>query len=138
MAAASARGGCLCGAVRYRVDGPLRPVVACHCSQCRRTSGHYVAASGAAWKDLTIDDEDALTWYRSSPMARRGFCRICGGNLFWAADGRDDVSIAAGTLDPPTGLSTVLHICIEDRSDYYGIPQGEPVQEGREHRLGRD
>ncbi|MGO1081292.1 GFA family protein [Inquilinus sp. CA228] len=36
-------GGCLCGAVRYRVTGPLRPVVACHCSQCRRTSGHVAA-----------------------------------------------------------------------------------------------
>ena len=36
-------GGCLCGAVRYEIRGPLRGVIACHCSQCRRTSGHYVA-----------------------------------------------------------------------------------------------
>ena len=39
------RGRCLCGAVNYRVDGPLRPVVACHCGQCQRTSGHFVAAT---------------------------------------------------------------------------------------------
>ena len=39
------RGGCLCGAVRYEAQGPLRPVVACHCDMCRRTSGHFAAAT---------------------------------------------------------------------------------------------
>jgi hypothetical protein len=39
-----ATGGCLCGAVRYEVRGPLRPVVYCHCTQCRRTSGHFSAS----------------------------------------------------------------------------------------------
>ena len=36
---------CLCGVVRYEVRGPLRPVIACHCTQCRRTSGPFVAAT---------------------------------------------------------------------------------------------
>ena len=54
-------GGCLCGAVRYRVDGPLDPVVACHCTQCRRSSGHHVAATGARREDVTIEGE--VAWY---------------------------------------------------------------------------
>ncbi|HGG64526.1 MAG TPA: GFA family protein, partial [Rhodobacteraceae bacterium] len=36
-------GGCLCGAVTYVVNGPLRDVIACHCTQCRKSSGHHVA-----------------------------------------------------------------------------------------------
>ena len=43
--ARTTRGGCLCGAVTYELAGELRPVVACHCNQCRKTSGHYVAAT---------------------------------------------------------------------------------------------
>ncbi|WP_442475962.1 GFA family protein [Roseovarius litorisediminis] len=45
------RGSCQCGAVRYEVAGPLRQVVGCHCSQCRKTSGHYVAATQSVGKD---------------------------------------------------------------------------------------
>ena len=53
-------GGCLCGAVRYRVDGPLDPVVACHCTQCRRSTGHHAAATGARREDVTIDGDGRL------------------------------------------------------------------------------
>ena len=47
-------GGCECGAVRYRVTGTLRKVVYCHCAQCRRTSGHFVAATACATDNLTF------------------------------------------------------------------------------------
>jgi len=47
-------GSCLCGAVTYQVSGALRPVVACHCSQCRKASGHHVAATSAARADVAI------------------------------------------------------------------------------------
>ena len=52
-------GSCLCAAVRYRVDGPLREVVNCHCERCRRVSGVFLAATAAARADLTIDDATA-------------------------------------------------------------------------------
>ena len=117
----SLTGSCLCGGVRYRVDGPLRPVVACHCSQCRKTSGHYVAATQAAMQDLTITG-DSLTWFRSSEVARRGFCRVCGGNLFWHRHDSPRVSIMAGTLDGPTGLRMDSQIHVETKGDYYDLP----------------
>src|SRR5207248_10006566 len=47
-------GRCLCGSVSYVVSGPLRPVVACHCSQCRRMTGHFMAATAARCTDLDI------------------------------------------------------------------------------------
>ena len=117
-------GGCLCGAVTYRIAGPLRDVVACHCRQCRKTSGHFVAATAARTEDLTIVDGGALRWYRSSEAAERGFCGVCGSSLFWRRFGGDDVSIMAGGLDGPTGLTIASHIFVQDAGDYYDVPAG--------------
>lgn len=127
-----AKGGCLCGAVRYEIDGPPRPVIACHCSQCRHTTGHFLAATAAARGDITITGADNLTWFISSPTARRGFCRICGSNLFW--DGKDlpYLSITAGTLDTPTGLKLDRHIFVADKGDYYDIADGVPQSQAYE------
>ena len=63
---------------------------------------------------------DALRWYRADGR-ERGFCATCGASLFWRADGRPTISIAAGTLDAPTGLRTVAHIYTRDQGDYYEI-----------------
>ncbi len=122
------RGGCLCGGVRYEVRGPLRDVIACHCSQCRRTSGHFVAASQALNTDLVLLESATLRWYRSSSEAERGFCERCGGNLFWRLTGAVPgvTSIMAGTLDTPTGLKVMQHIFVADKSDYYEIGDTAP------------
>ncbi len=123
-----ARGGCLCGGVRYEIRGPLRDVIACHCSQCRKTSGHFVAASQALSADIVLVESSTLKWYRSSPEAKRGFCTECGGNLFWRPDGQNPpvTSIMAGTLDAPTGLKIIKHIFVADKSDYYEINRFGP------------
>lgn len=129
MSSASlAHGGCLCGGVRYQVTGMLRDVIACHCSQCRKTSGHFVAATQVATEDLQLLDSATLRWYRSSESAQRGFCSRCGGNLFWRETAPDAqrTSIMAGTLDTPTGLRIVQHIYTADKSDYYEIDDGAP------------
>jgi hypothetical protein len=126
--AGKSSGGCLCGGVRYEVDGPLRDVMTCHCSQCRRTSGHYVAASGAPLEKVRLVHSETLTWYASSAGASRGFCNRCGGNLFWrpTKDAGAWMSIMAGTLDPPTHLKTTEHIFVGDKSDYYTLDDGLP------------
>jgi len=115
-------GGCLCGGVRYRVTGALRGVVNCFCGQCRKTSGHHVAATRAPAAALHLDADATLRWYQSSPAARRGFCTRCGGNLFWQHRERDTISIMAGTLDQPTGLATIDNIYVDDAGDYQIIP----------------
>ncbi len=119
-------GGCLCGGVRYRVRGRLRPVVDCHCGQCRRTHGHFAAYTAAPKVMLELVEEVGLRWYGSSPNIRRGFCRTCGGSVFWERTDGLMVSIAAGTLDGPTGLTTVGHIYAADAGDYYVIRDGLP------------
>jgi hypothetical protein len=119
-------GCCLCGGVRYRVTGPLRQVVTCHCGQCRRTSGHFAAFTACAAGDLVLESDRTLRWYRSSPEAERGFCGECGASLFWRLAQGSAVSIAAGTLDGATGLSIGGHLYTVDKGDYYAIADDAP------------
>lgn len=119
-------GGCLCGAINYTVEGPLRPVVNCHCTQCRKTSGHYVAATSAPRDKIKITGE--VKWFQSSGTARRGFCAECGANLFWDGGG-ENLSIFAGTIDGDTGVKTIGHIFVADKGDYYEITDGLPQAE---------
>ena len=119
------RGRCLCGAVRFTIDGAMSDLSACHCSQCRRQSGHYPVAALAAKTDLTFQAGATLRWYRSSDVARRGFCGTCGSFLFWD-DGGPDWSINVGSLDQPTGLSLASHIFVAEKGDYYMIADELP------------
>jgi hypothetical protein len=119
-----ATGGCLCGAVRFGIRGRLSDVVNCHCGMCRRFHGHYGPYADADRAGVAFDEDRGLRWYRSSDKAERGFCGECGASLFWRGDGQDRISIAAGSLDAPTGLRTVKHIFTADRGDYYEITDG--------------
>jgi hypothetical protein len=119
-------GGCLCGAVRFRARGALRGVVYCHCSQCRRQTGHYYAATNVADIDLTVEGKECVTWFRASGFASRGFCATCGSALFWKRDGADDISVMAGAFDQPSGLAGDCHIFVSDKADYYDIADGLP------------
>jgi hypothetical protein len=119
-----ATGRCLCGAIRFEVQGPLRDVVVCHCGQCRRQHGAPPGYSQAAWENIRLTGAENLTWYRSSERARRGFCQLCGSSLFWEPIDTGRVSIAAGCLDSPTGLRTARHIFVADKPDYYEIEDG--------------
>ena len=116
------RGSCLCGACSYEVRGALRNVIACHCSQCRKQTGHFMAATSASLADFRLLGAATLRWYRASSTAQRGFCATCGSTLFWQADGAGQIAIAAGTLDGVTGLRIEGHIYCADRGDYYSIP----------------
>lgn len=121
-----ATGGCLCGAVRYEVTGALRDVIVCHCAMCRRTHGHIGAYTATPKGSLRLVEARGLKWYASSASARRGFCGDCGGTLFFEPANRDYVAIAAGTLDPPTGLATILQIHVASAGDYYPIDPNIP------------
>ena len=69
-----AKGGCLCGAVRFETNAPLRDVLYCHCGQCRKQTGLYYAATGVPWSHLNVTDAGALRWFAASSFAKRGFC----------------------------------------------------------------
>ena len=123
-------GGCLCGAVRYQVKGPLRDVINCHCAMCQRQHGSYGPHSKALKVNITITRDDGLAWYKTSEVARRGFCRDCGSGLFWEPFHLDATGIIAGSLDRPTGLKTMGHIFVGEKSDFYEITDDLPQFEG--------
>jgi hypothetical protein len=119
-------GACLCGAVRFTVNGDLAPPDACHCSQCRKTSGHVWASTDVAKAALTIAGAEQLRWYQSSANVRRGFCGTCGSALFWDPLRRDTIGVAMGAFDQPTGTHLHVHIFTADKGDYYEIADGVP------------
>ncbi len=123
-------GSCLCGEVRYTLSGDLRPSVACHCLQCRKTSGHYVSATQVQPEQLELISEATLTWFQSSPEAQRGFCNACGSSLFWKHDAdKGAVSVMSGTIDGATGIETAKHIFTAFKGDYYEIADDVPQSE---------
>ncbi len=123
-------GGCLCGAVRYEITGPLRDVVNCHCSMCQRLHGSFGAHSKAKKSHIHLREDSGLRWYATSEMARRGFCGMCGSNIFWEPLKQDATGIIAGTLDQPTGLKTIGHIFVGEKPDFYAITDAVPQFEG--------
>ena len=119
-------GSCLCGAVRFTANGPLRGVIYCHCSQCRKQSGHYYAATNVPQDRLAVDGTENVTWYGASPHAKRGFCSVCGSALFWRHNEADEISVMAGAFEQPTGLRGEAHIFVGDKGDYYEITDSLP------------
>ncbi|MDY0874125.1 GFA family protein [Dongia rigui] len=126
----SHHGRCLCGAVDLTVNGKLRDISQCHCSQCRRWHGHAPAYSKAYWADITLNGGEHVRWYQSSDQARRGFCDRCGSSLFWERSGADAVSIPAGVFDAPVSPRQRHHIFVADKGDYYQIPDKLPQYPG--------
>ena len=113
-------GQCMCGAVHFSVEGDLRPVVNCHCFRCRRWSGHYWAATAAAPDSLVVADPSAVTWFSPADGVEYGFCARCGSSLFWRiADRPELISISAGCLDQPSGLTTAAQIWMMEHGDYH-------------------
>jgi hypothetical protein len=129
------RGHCLCGAVSFHVDGPLRPAVACHCNECRRFTGSFWTATAARRRDITIRGEQHLGWFALNENARRGFCTRCGSSLFFDPVERDYMAIGAGCLDKPTRLSLNVHIWAQEAGDYYSIADGLPQRRDSGHGL---
>ena len=117
-------GSCLCGGVAFTLNGSKRHAIACHCIQCRKTSGHYWSATAVATGDLHLTSDTTLTWFQSSDFARRGFCNACGSTLFYERDGAGQIAISAGALDTPTGITETQHIFTADKGDYYDLPEG--------------
>jgi|TARA_B100000315_G_scaffold214890_1_gene213722 hypothetical protein len=97
---------------------------------CRLSHGHYGAYAGVKQAELTVEDESAVTWYRSSDVARRGFCSICGGRLFYHPHESPFIGVAAGSLDQPSGLGTIGHVFTDDAADYYTIAADEKQYPG--------
>ena len=122
----SVKGSCECQGVVFELTGELRDVVFCHCSQCRKTSGHYWAATQVSKGNLNSIKATSLSWFDSSDKARRGFCSVCGSSMFYERKGIDKISVSAGSLEIPTSLDRMRHIYVASKGDYYDISDDLP------------
>ncbi|MGB8818888.1 MAG: GFA family protein [Rhizobiaceae bacterium] len=122
-------GQCSCGSVRITTRGALRPVIYCHCTQCRRQTGHFLASSACEDSEFDVEGKDNITWFQSSADASRGFCAICGSGLFWKNKTKSYTSIYAGLFDEPNMLVAQSHIFVGDKGCYYEITDGLPQYE---------
>lgn len=123
------KGSCLCGAVRFEVACELPPPDACHCSQCRKQTGHFFASTDVPRSAVAIHGSEHVTWFRSSEKVRRGFCSTCGSALFWDPLYRDWIGISMGSFEKPTGTKLKIHIYVADKGDYYDITDDLPQKQ---------
>lgn len=123
------KGSCLCGAVSFVVEGELSPPDACHCTICRKHSGHYYAGTDVKKDALTITGDENITWYQSSPKVRRGFCATCGSSLFFDPPHLGWIGVSMGAFEKPTDTKLAIHIFVADKGDYYEITDGLPQNE---------
>jgi hypothetical protein len=137
-ASAHPTGGCLCGALRYRLARVPDDVGHCHCSLCRRSTGApFVTWATVPRAEITLL-AGSPAWFRSSPRSRRGFCPSCGTQIFFAQDAEapadlpgtatpadrpaeplpaDDVDVTAASLDRPD-------LCVPTRNIWVGTRLG--------------
>jgi hypothetical protein len=121
------RGSCLCGAVRFDVSGALPPPDACHCTKCRKWSGHCFVSSDVPRDAITIHGIEHVSWFQSSEKVRRGFCSTCGSSLFFDPIVRTPwIGVAMGAFEKPTDVHIAVHIFVGDKGDYYDIGDGVP------------
>ncbi|WP_293905844.1 GFA family protein [Phenylobacterium sp.] len=126
-------GGCLCGAVRYEIEGPFAPIQFCHCAQCRKAQGSAFGANvPVASADFRlVQGAESLREYRASPGKRRVFCGTCGSPLF---SQRDDtpasLRLRAGTLDDGAELMPGVHLQAASKAPWWTIDNDLPRYPG--------
>jgi len=123
------RGSCLCGGVRFELDGALGPVALCHCAMCRKASGTAFATNASVAREAfrLVAGADLVERYPSSPGRRRCFCRVCGSPLFAEADEMPDhVRIRLGLLDDDPHARPAYHWAVEFKAPWWEICDGLP------------
>ena len=124
------KGSCLCGNVRVEIEEPLEHAPeACHCTQCRKQSGHFLVAVNVRRTALRILGAEFVKWFQSSEKVKRGFCSVCGSTLFWDPIFKDWIGIAMGAFEGPTATHLAKHIFVAEKGDYYEISDGLPQYE---------
>jgi hypothetical protein len=114
-------GACLCGAVRFEIDGPLEHFYLCHCSRCRKDTGSAHAStlfSGRAYLVWQSGAEHIHTFRLAGTRHQKSFCTRCGSALPYALENGQDIAVPAGSLDTPITLPPEAHICWASRADW--------------------
>jgi len=127
------RGSCLCGAIRYEIEGPMGPAGHCHCTMCQKAHGAaFGTYSRVQRKDFRVlSGAKHIRSYRSSAPIVRTFCDTCGSTLqYISASKPDSFALALGTLDDDPGVRPVDHIFVRSKAPWYEITDDLPQHSG--------
>ncbi len=119
-------GGCLCGAVRFEIDGAIGPITCCHCSRCRRASGSAFAAAASVDADCfhVVAGTDLLCEYESSPQNHRVSCARCGSQLYSQDEHFPIVRVRVGALDDDPGSGVAAHFMMSSKAPWFDVADG--------------
>jgi hypothetical protein len=113
-------GGCQCGAVRFAVTAQPENVHVCHCRMCQKAVGGPFAVICPVQKTDFHVTRGTISWFASSALANRGFCRDCGTPMIFDYPWAPDIGILAGALDEPDRVPPVVQYGNESRVNWYG------------------
>ncbi len=137
------RGSCLCGAVRYEVEGAFVEAHHCHCGKCRKQHGAAFATYAACkQRELRVTGEEHVAMFASTPEVKRKFCRMCGSSLFFTHEAAPKlVWVAMGTLDDREVAEGELpaadaHCFVGSKARWWTIADGLPAHDRQRPELG--
>jgi hypothetical protein len=113
----SLKGGCHCGALRYRVQGDPKVVLLCHCSDCQKSAGAPVVS----WATFAEENFEITAGnskiYESSAVVARHFCADCGTGILFKNAERfpGEILVQSATFDDAAAHPALAHVYIDDR-----------------------
>jgi hypothetical protein len=126
------KGSCLCGGVRYEIDGELGAVTNCHCSLCRKMSGSAFS-SGSTIPTASfriVEGQELLKEWASSPGYHRKFCGRCGSPILKRkAKDPEKIRVRVGTLDSDPGVKPSKHLHVSSKASWVEIKDDLPRSE---------
>ncbi|MEH6565801.1 MAG: GFA family protein [Halopseudomonas sp.] len=126
-------GSCLCGAIRYRISGPIGEIVHCHCVTCRKAHGAAFSSVAAVVDGhFELQGAETLAHYRSSPDKARYFCSACGSQIYAKRDGTGHLVLRLGTLDDEPHSPERSHIWLSEKAPWYQLGQQMAEHDGAE------
>jgi hypothetical protein len=123
------RASCLCQGVAIEIDGPVKDILFCHCTMCRKVHGTAFRARGRVkTQDLRwVRGEELVRYHESSPGQHRGFCATCGSNLFTRfADAPHVLGLSLGILDDDPVARPTCHVFVGSKAPWYEITDHLP------------
>jgi hypothetical protein len=117
---------CLCGAVRWEVDGELQFMSHCHCGRCRKVHGAaFSTAVAAAAADFHVHGESDIERWRSPEGTVRAFCKHCG-SVVPGEPWQGLVFVPAGNFEEDPGTRPGFHIFVASKAPWYEISDALP------------
>ncbi len=122
-------GGCLCGDIRYEISEPTIYSDICHCRMCQKATGGQIVAGVTVLRKAFRFTKGEPKYYKSSPLAERGFCANCGSSLTYRPfypPWSEWLNVFVATFDDPEPYVPTYHLGVESQMPWLKIQDDLP------------